>query len=139
MLDVLGSIIDVLTLGVGALGGISLLVGGVGIFTIMSIAVRERTQEIGLLRAIGTTKSTIAQIFMGEAVLLSALGGAAGLSVALLIIAAVRLLAPSVPVDVSIVYVILAELIAIATGLIAGVLPAHRASSLAPLDALRTE
>ena len=52
MLDVLGSIIGVLTLGVAALGGISLLVGGVGIFTIMTIAVRERTEEVGLLRAI---------------------------------------------------------------------------------------
>ena len=56
MLDVLGSIIGVLTLGVAALGGISLLVGGVGIFTIMTIAVRERTQEIGLLRAIGARR-----------------------------------------------------------------------------------
>ena len=56
MLDVLGSIVDVLTLGVAALGGISLLVGGVGIFTIMTIAVRERTQEIGLLRAIGARR-----------------------------------------------------------------------------------
>ena len=111
MLDVLGSIIDVLTLGVGALGGISLLVGGVGIFTIMTIAVRERTQEIGLLRAIGTTRSTVARIFMGEAVLLSALGGAAGLAVALCIIAIVRVLAPSVPVNVSIVYVVLAVLV----------------------------
>ncbi len=63
MLDVLGSIVDVLTLGVAALGGISLLVGGVGIFTIMTIAVRERTQEIGLLRAIGARRSRIAQLF----------------------------------------------------------------------------
>ncbi len=72
MLDVLGSIVDVLTLGVAALGGISLLVGGVGIFTIMTIAVRERTQEIGLLRAIGARRSRIAQLFVGEAMLLSA-------------------------------------------------------------------
>ena len=51
-----GSIIDVLTLGVAALGGISFLMGGVGIFTIMTIAVRERTQEIGLLRALGARR-----------------------------------------------------------------------------------
>ena len=80
MLDVLGSIVDVLTLGVAALGGISLLVGGVGIFTIMTIAVRERTQEIGLLRAIGARRSRIAQLFLGEAMLLSAIGGAGGLA-----------------------------------------------------------
>src|SRR5262245_39327879 len=79
MLDVLGSIVDVLTLGVAALGGISLLVGGVGIFTIMTIAVRERTQEIGLLRAVGARRSRIGQLFVGEAMLLSAIGGAGGL------------------------------------------------------------
>jgi putative ABC transport system permease protein len=80
MLDVLGSIIGVLTLGVAALGGISLLVGGVGIFTIMTIAVRERTQEIGLLRAVGAKRSRIAQLFVGEAMLLSGIGGAGGLA-----------------------------------------------------------
>jgi putative ABC transport system permease protein len=53
MLDVLGSVLNVVTFAVGALGGISLLVGGVGIFTIMTIAVHERTAEIGLLRAVG--------------------------------------------------------------------------------------
>jgi putative ABC transport system permease protein len=139
MLDVLGSIIDVLTLGVGALGGISLLVGGVGIFTIMTIAVRERTEEIGLLRAIGTTRTTVARIFVAEAVLLAAIGGALGLLIALLIIGATGILAPAVPVDVSVLYVALAEVIAILTGLIAGVLPAYRAATLAPLDALRSE
>ena len=139
MLDVLGSIVDVLTLGVGALGGISLLVGGVGIFTIMTIAVRERTQEIGLLRAIGTTRRTVARIFMAEAVVLAAIGGACGLLVALLIIGLTRVLAPGVPVDVSLLYVLLAEAIAVLTGLIAGVLPAQRAAALAPLDALRAD
>ncbi|HMB72834.1 MAG TPA: FtsX-like permease family protein, partial [Gammaproteobacteria bacterium] len=139
MLEVLGSIIDVLTMGVGALGGISLLVGGVGIFTIMTIAVRERTEEIGLLRAIGTTRGTVARIFVAEAVVLAGLGGAGGLLAALLIIALVQLLAPGLPVDLSLLYVALAVIIAVVTGLVAGVLPAHRAASLAPLDALRSE
>ncbi len=88
MLDVLGSIVDVLTLGVAALGGISLLVGGVGIFTIMTIAVRERTQEIGLLRAIGARRARIAQLFVGEAMLLSAIGGAGGLALGFAIVLA---------------------------------------------------
>jgi len=139
MLDVLGSIIDVLTLGVGALGGISLLVGGVGIFTIMTIAVRERTQEIGLLRAIGARRSRIAKLFLGEALLLSVLGGLLGLLLGLTIIGLVTLALPSMPATIAPSYVLLSQLIAVGIGLIAGLLPARRAAELEPLDALRTE
>ena len=63
MLDVLGSVLDVLTIAVGALGGISLLVGAIGIVTIMTIAVNERTNEIGLLRALGATHAQILGLF----------------------------------------------------------------------------
>ncbi|MEW5910334.1 MAG: ABC transporter permease, partial [Thermodesulfobacteriota bacterium] len=79
MISVLGSVLNVLTLAVGALGGISLLVGGVGIMTIMTIAVRERTAEIGLLRALGAGTRQILFLFMGEAVVLAGIGGLAGL------------------------------------------------------------
>ncbi|HVY65577.1 MAG TPA: ABC transporter permease [Gammaproteobacteria bacterium] len=139
MLDVLGSIIDVLTLGVAALGGISLLVGGVGIFTIMTIAVRERTQEIGLLRAIGARRSRIAQLFVGEAMLLSAIGGAGGLALGFAIVLLAHWALPSMPARIAPLYVVLAFVIAVAIGLVAGVLPARSAARLEPLDALRTE
>lgn len=139
MLDVLGSIIGVLTLGVAALGGISLLVGGVGIFTIMTIAVRERTQEIGLLRAIGARRSRIAQLFVGEAMLLSAIGGAGGLALGIGIVVLTRIAMPSMPARISPLYVVLALVIAVTIGLVAGVLPARSAARLEPLDALRTE
>lgn len=139
MLDVLGSIIGVLTFGIAVLGGISLLVGGVGIFTIMTIAVRERTPEIGLLRAIGAKRRRILQLFLGEAVLLAGLGGIAGLLVGLGIVAVVNLTIPAMPAQIAPVYVVLAETIAVIIGLIAGVLPAHRAAALEPLEALRTE
>jgi putative ABC transport system permease protein len=139
MLDVLGSIVDVLTLGVGALGGISLLVGGVGIFTIMTIAVRERTGEIGLLRAIGATRRRIAQFFLSEAILLSGIGGLLGLALGFVIVAVARLAVPGLPLSLSPLYAGIAEGIAILIGLIAGVLPARHAAELEPLDALRTE
>jgi putative ABC transport system permease protein len=139
MLDVLGSIVDVLTLGVAALGGISLLVGGVGIFTIMTIAVRERTQEIGLLRAIGARRTRIAQLFLGEAMLLSAAGGAGGLAVGMSIVVFVQWAVPAMPATISPLYVLLSLGLAVLIGAVAGVLPARSAAQLEPLDALRAE
>lgn len=139
MLDILGSIINVLTLGVAAIGGISLLVGGVGIFTIMTIAVRERTQEIGLLRAVGARKTAIARLFVGEAMLLAALGGVGGLALGLAISALIGWTVPALPTQFSPLYVGLSEAIAVGIGLIAGVLPARHAAALEPLDALRAE
>jgi putative ABC transport system permease protein len=139
MLDVLGSIVGVLTLGVAALGGISLLVGGVGIFTIMTIAVRERTQEIGLLRAIGARRGRIAQLFVGEAMLLSAFGGLGGLLVGIALVLLAQWSLPSMPATISPMYVGLAFGIAVVIGLVAGVLPARAAARLSPLDALRAE
>jgi putative ABC transport system permease protein len=139
MLDVLGSIVEVLTLGVAALGGISLLVGGVGIFTIMTIAVRERTQEIGLLRAIGARRSAIARLFVGEAMLLSAIGGMGGLALGLALVLLAQWTLPAMPATISPVYVALSFAIALTIGLLAGVLPARNAALLEPLDALRAE
>ena len=139
MLDTLGSIVDVLTLGVGALGGISLLVGGVGIFTIRTIAVRERTAEIGLLRAIGATRRRVAQLFLSEAVLLSAIGGLLGLALGFAVVAFAQIAVPGLPLGLSPTYAVLAEAIAILIGLLAGVLPARHAAELSPLDALRAE
>lgn len=139
MLDVLGSIVDVLTLGVAALGGISLLVGGVGIFTIMTIAVRERTQEIGLLRAIGARRARIGQLFLGEAMLLSAAGGAGGLALGMAIVVIVQWTLPAMPATISPLYVGLSLALAVLIGAVAGVLPARSAARLEPLDALRAE
>lgn len=139
MLEVLGSILGVLTMAVGALGGISLLVGAVGILTIMTIAVHERTAEIGLLRALGAGRRSIMMLFMGEATVLGAIGGLAGLVLGLggawLLDAAV----PALPTHTPWSYVVLAELLAAAIGLGAGVLPARRAARLDPIEALRAE
>ncbi len=139
MMDVLGSVLDVLTFAVGALGGISLLVGGVGIFTIMTISVHERTDEIGLLRALGAEKKQVRQLFLGEAAVLAGLGGLAGLIIGGGIAWLLGVAAPALPVHTSIQYVLIAELAAILIGIVAGVVPAQRASALEPVEALRTE
>ena len=139
MLETLGSILDILTLAVGALGGISLLVGGVGILTIMTISVNERTGEVGLLRALGARKRQILWLFLGEAIVLASLGGAAGLAIgaggAWLLGAAL----PALPTHTPWSYVVLAELLAALIGLAAGGGPAWRAARLDPIEALRAE
>lgn len=139
MLRTLSNILDILTMAVGALGSISLLVGGVGIVTIMTIAVSERTGEIGLLVALGAPRRTILGLFLGEAVALSALGGFVGLLLGFALAQLIHLLVPALPVQTPISFVVFAELISIAIGLLAGVLPARRAARLDPVDALRAE
>jgi putative ABC transport system permease protein len=138
-LEVLGSVLDVITFAVGALGGISLLVGGVGILTIMTMAVSERTAEIGLLRALGAREKQVLMLFLGEAILLSALGGLAGLLLGIGIAQGLHALIPALPVHTPWLFAVLAEFVAISIGLAAGVLPARRAARLDPVEALRTE
>jgi putative ABC transport system permease protein len=139
MLSTLSNILDVLTMAVGALGGISLLVGAVGIVTIMTIAVTERTNEIGLMKAIGAPERTILGLFLGEAVALSALGGLLGLALGVGLAQLLHFVLPALPVQTPLSFVVLAEVLAALIGLAAGVLPARRAAQLDPVEALRAE
>ena len=139
MLEVLGSVLDVLTFSVGALGGISLFVGGIGILTIMTISVTERTGEIGLLRALGAKRGHVLALFMGEAVALASLGGLAGLGLGVGGAQLLHFAVPGLPVHTPWSYAIAAELLAAVIGLAAGVLPARRAALLDPVVALRAE
>ena len=139
MLRTLSNILDILTMAVGALGSISLVVGGVGIITIMTIAVTERTSEIGLLNALGAPRRTILLLFLGEAVALSALGGIIGLALGIGLAQLLSLAVPALPVHTPISFIVIAESVAIVIGLLAGVLPARRAARLDPVDALRAE
>jgi len=139
MLEVFGTVLDAITFAVAAIGAISLVVGGVGILTILTIAVAERTGEIGLLRAIGATRRSILLLFLGEAALLAAIGGGAGLAMGWGIAGALKLVLPALPVHASWHYALLAEAVAVTVGLTAGVLPARRAALLDPLEALRSE
>jgi putative ABC transport system permease protein len=139
MLRTLSNILDILTMAVGALGSISLLVGAVGIVTIMTIAVAERTAEIGLLVALGARRRTILGLFLGEAVVLSAAGGVLGLAIGIGLAQLIRLALPGLPVSTPVTFAVLAELAAVLIGLVAGVLPAQRAARLDPVQALRAE
>lgn len=139
MLEVFDTVLNAITFAVAAIGAISLLVGGVGILTILTIAVAERTGEIGLLRAIGATRRAVLALFLGEAALLAAAGGAGGLALGWTVAAALKLALPALPVHTPWLYALLAELVAVSVGLVAGVLPARRAAALDPLEALRGE
>ncbi|MBU6952020.1 ABC transporter permease [Hahella sp. HN01] len=139
MLTSLNSILSVLTLAVGLLGSISLLVGGVGILTTMTTSVRERTSEIGLLRALGATRAQVLSLFLAEAVTLSTIGGVCGLLLMGVVTALAFLFAPEFPIRPHVPFLLIALLLSSLIGLIAGVVPALQASRLNPIDALRTE
>ncbi len=139
MLETLGSILNVLTLAVGALGAISLLVGGIGILTIMTIAITERTPEIGLMCAVGARRREILLLFISEAIVLASIGGAAGLLLGAGGAWLLGVAVPALPTHTPWSYAIAAELVAVAIGLAAGVAPAYKAANLDPVAALRTE
>ena len=139
MLASLDKILALLTLAVAALGGISLFVGGVGILTIMTTALRERTPEIGLLCALGCTRRETLLLFLGEAVLLAGSGGFLGLVLVVVLVLVLQLAAPTLPLALNPLYLLAAWLLSMVIGLAAGITPALHASRLDPIEALRDE
>lgn len=139
MLDVMGDVMNIITVAVGAIAGISLLVGAIGILTMMWIAVGERTSEIGLIRAVGASRAQVRAVFLAEAAALSTGGGALGLAGAAALLAVIRAAVPDLPVHTPTSFVVLALGVSFATGILSGVVPAARASNLDPIEALRSE
>jgi putative ABC transport system permease protein len=139
MLAIFSRLMDTLTMGVAVIASISLLVGAVGIFTMMWISVGERVSEIGLMRALGATARQVSAVFLVEAFLLTMAGGIAGLSFGLITMLALRFVAPSFPARAPFEYVLAATVVSAVVGLLSGVGPARRAADLTPVDALRTE
>jgi putative ABC transport system permease protein len=139
MLSVFDNVMNVVTASVGAIAGISLLVGAIGILTMMWIAVGERTAEIGLARAIGATRRQIHVLFLLEAAALATAGGALGVLAGMGLAALLRLAVPGLPVHTPVLFVLVAVAVSIGTGLLSGLLPARRAAALDPIEALRAE
>jgi putative ABC transport system permease protein len=139
MLDVFGKVMEVITMAVGAIAGISLLVGATGILTMMWIAVGERTSEIGLARALGATREQVQVLFLAEAAALATLGGMAGIAIGLGVGLLLRLAVPGLPVETPLAFVLAGLGVSVLTGLVSGVAPARRAALLDPIEALRAE
>ncbi len=139
ILDVFGQITGVLTTFLGAIAGISLLVGGIGIMNIMLVSVTERTREIGLRKAVGARRRDILWQFLLEAMTLSLVGGLIGIGLGVLGAQIVTELIEDFHSVVTTQTVVLATTFSAAVGLFFGIYPARRASLLNPIDALRYE
>jgi macrolide transport system ATP-binding/permease protein len=128
-----------MSLLIGAIGGISLMVGGLGVMNIMLVSVTERTKEIGVRTAIGARRSDIMAQFVIEAVLVCLMGGAVGVGLSLLIGAAFDRFAAGFTMEFSPTSIIAAFVTASVIGLVFGWLPARNAARLDPVEALARE
>jgi putative ABC transport system permease protein len=136
-LNIVSAVTGALTIMLVAIAGISLIVGGIGIMNIMLVSVTERTQEIGLRKAIGATQSDILVQFLIESIILSAAGGLIGIAIGSGTVILVGVLTP-LQTSVSIPAVLLALSVSGGIGIFFGVVPAQRASRLDPIVALRS-
>jgi putative ABC transport system permease protein len=138
LIETVSSITDILTILLGAIAGISLLVGGIGIMNIMFVSVTERTREIGLRMSIGGRGTDILKQFLVESILLSVLGGVLGVVFGYLIARGAGSLMDIPPV-IKVRTVVLAFTVCFAIGVFFGWYPARKAANLNPIDALRFE
>lgn len=136
ILSSITQIFSVMNLILVAIGAISLVVGGVGIMNIMYVSVTERIKEIGIRRAVGATRRDILTQFLTESVILSLIGGVAGLVLSALIVLAVQQVFPA---TIEPMTVVIAIGVSSLVGIIFGVFPAKKAADLSPIDAIRYE
>jgi putative ABC transport system permease protein len=131
-----GRILTALTLAVAAIGAISLAVAGIGIMNVMLVSVTERTAEVGLLRAVGAGRGQIAGVFLAEAALLSLAGGVVGLALGVAGVWGLVATYPALPARPPLWAIASALGLAVAIGLLFGIMPARRAARLDPVTAL---
>ena len=136
-LTIVSTITGGLTLMLGAIGGISLLVGGIGIMNIMLVSVSERTEEIGLRKALGARSGDVLQQFLVESLVLASLGGAIGTLAGLGTVSLVAAVTP-LPATIGATMVVVTVGLSGSIGLFFGVVPARRAAKLDPIVALRS-
>lgn len=120
------------------IAGISLIVGGIGVMNIMLVSVTERTQEIGLKKAIGARKSKILGQFLTEAAVLTSMGGIVGVIVGIILAQVISYLSTT-PVAISVPAAVGAVAFSMVIGIVFGVFPSYKAANLNPIDALRHE
>lgn len=139
IVESLSSTIQMITIFLGFVAGISLLVGGINVMNIMLVTITERTREIGLRKATGAQNSDIIVLFLIQAVVMTLIGGAVGILIAVAGSALITSLVEDFTVIVQMTSILLAVGISAAIGIFFGVYPASRAARLNPIDALRYE
>ena len=139
IMDIMGTVMNTLSLMLGGIAGISLLVGGIGIMNIMLVSVTERTREIGIRKAIGAQRSDITIQFMIESIFISLMGGIIGMVLSIIILSVLNVFVTEVTFVISPSFALLALSFSIAVGLIFGIYPANKAAKLKPINALRYE
>ncbi len=139
VMDVIDQVMGTLELLLGAIAGISLVVGGIGIMNIMLVSVTERTREIGIRKAIGAQKSDIVVQFLIESAVISLMGGVIGMALSQLVLTVINLAKPGYSFAISGSVAAVALGFSIFVGIVFGIYPAAKAASLKPINALRYE
>jgi putative ABC transport system permease protein len=136
ILESVSNILNILSIGLGAIAAISLIVGGIGIMNIMLVSVTERTQEVGLRKAIGATPFNIGTQFMIESVIISFLGGFIGLGLGYLVTFGIR---SFIRAEIPFWAILMGIGFSIVVGVVFGTYPALTAAKKDPIEALRYE